>query len=412
MLLGVRRARHAMLGVGFPVKVRRKLDQVAEALLALAHHRLGLLPLHKLAYLAGNDSDRLHQALVGRAHVARVKRQDADDAPIGMHRADERGSRAHVLRESRARIGLCVGHPERLAGLPCRADEARAGNELELARRGDEAIGLRRAVAPRLLEAHRRARDVDREIAAGLPALGFADGLQHATQHRRQAVGLGEHTVHRVLEAQALLGALVVGDVAADAAVAAEAAFGVEHRLAADRKPAAAAVGRRTLHLEIAERLVALELRAMPLPVGLGQVERRLVPAAPAEIDGSVEAGLLGEPFRHEGEAKLGVLLPVPVGRELGEFPKALLAAAKRVERARMQRGEPHRALERAVGELPFEQVVVRAARGRLRAQLRAFIDGERDDRIVAGANQRRDRFARRGIGQVQVGNDEVVALA
>src|SRR5207248_11182310 len=56
--------------------------------------------------------------------------------------------------------------------------------------------------------------------------------------------------------AQRLLGALLVGDVAADAAIALEAALGIEHRLATDRKPARAAFGGGPLHLEVAERLM------------------------------------------------------------------------------------------------------------------------------------------------------------
>src|SRR5260221_8570849 len=203
-----------------------------------------------------------------------------------MHRADEGGSRAHLGRKPRARIGPRVGDPERLAGLPYRADEARAGYQLELARRGDETLSLRRAVAPRLLEAHLGAGGVDREITARFPAFGFADRAQHALQDGRDAVGLGQHAVDRVLEAQALLGALVIRDVAADAAVAAEASLGIEHRLAADREPAAAFSGSRALHLEIAERLVALELRTVARPVALPQIQPRLVPAPPAEGGG------------------------------------------------------------------------------------------------------------------------------
>src|SRR5260221_9129459 len=210
-----------------------------------------------------------------------------------MHRADEGGSRAHLGRKPRARIGPRVGDPERLAGLPYRADEARAGNQLELARRGDETLSLRRAVAPRLLEAHLGAGGVDREITARFPAFGFADRAQHALQDGRDAVGLGQHAVDRVLEAQALLGALVIRDVAADAAVAAEASLGIEHRLAADREPAAAFSGSGALHLEIAERLRGLGLRPVGGPAPLPEIQRPLGPRPPAPVGRGLEAGSL-----------------------------------------------------------------------------------------------------------------------
>ena len=157
---------------------------------------------------------------------------------------------------------------------------------------------------------------------------------------------------------------------------------------------------------------MALELRAVLRPVAVAQIQRRLVPASAAEIDGSIKPGLLAEPLRHEREAELGVLLPVPVGGKIGELAKALLAAAERIERARLQRGEAHRALERAVGELPFEQIVVGAARHRARAQLRALVDRQRDDRVIAGAHQCGDGFGRRRIREMQVGDDEVITLA
>src|SRR5258707_9818447 len=323
----MRGARDAVLDIGLPVEIGRELDQAAEALFALAHHRLGLLPLHELAELACDDDDRLDQALVGQAYIARGgEREDADRAALGMHRADEGRSRAHGGREPRARIGLRVWHPERLAGLPRGAHQPYATRKFELAGFGDEAVGLRRADAPCLLEAHLAAGRVDREIAAAVPAFGFADRTQHALQHAGHAIGLGKHAGNGVLESQALLGMLLLGDVAANAAIALESFFGVEDRLAADRQPAAAAARRRALHLEIAERLVTPELRAMRGPVGLAQGPARLVPAPGAERNPGGEPRSGGRLRRHEGEPELDVLLPVPVGGKLGEAAEALLA--------------------------------------------------------------------------------------
>src|SRR6185295_11084250 len=88
-------------------------------------------------------------------------------------------------------------------------------------------------------------------------------------QRGARAVGLGEAAGNRVLHRLESVFALALGDVAADAAVADEASGGVEHRLAGERQPDRGAVGAGALHLEVVERLVALELRAVPRPAGL-----------------------------------------------------------------------------------------------------------------------------------------------
>src|SRR5258705_360440 len=116
----------------------------------------------------------------------------------------------------------------------------------------------------------------------------------------------------------------------ADAGVAGEGAVVVEDRLAGEPYPARLAAGHRALHLEVAERLVALEQRAVLGPVLLGEVERRTVPALAAEVRGSFQAGALAHLARHGGEAELRVLLPVPVRGEIGQAAKARLALALR----------------------------------------------------------------------------------
>src|SRR3954469_9712769 len=77
------------------------------------------------------------------------------------------------------------------------------------------------------------------------------------------------------------------------------------------------------------ERLMALELRAVALPVFFGEVQRRLVPALAAEIRLRIEAGALAHAAGHEREAESGVLLPKPVGGHLREAAEALLALAQ-----------------------------------------------------------------------------------
>ena len=187
-------------------------------------------------------------------------------------------------------------------------------------------VRVNRRQLPARSSEHRRAR---RTMLLGM----------RGASHAMLAVGLpvevrgelDQAAKARFALAQRLLGALLVGDVAADAAIALEAALGIEHRLAADRKPARAAFGRGPLHLEVAERLMTLEARAVVGPIGRREIERRLVPATPAEIRRRREAGLVLQQRRHEGQPELGILLPIPVGGELGQLAKALLALLQRL---------------------------------------------------------------------------------
>ena len=121
-----------------------------------------------------------------------------------------------------------------------------------------------------------------------------------------------------------LLGALLRADVAADAAVAVEDPRLVEHRLAAERHPHAAPIFGGVLHLEIPEGLVPGKLRAVPLPVRLAQVERGLLPVLAADVREGVGGVISGPAARYHREAKLGVLLPVPVGEQLYERGRLL----------------------------------------------------------------------------------------
>src|SRR5207237_491888 len=60
-------------------------------------------------------------------------------------------------------------------------------------------------------------------------------------------------------------------------------------------------------------------------------VERRAVPALAPQVGRGREAGSFRHPHRHELEAELLVLLPVPVRGELGQPAKALRALAQRL---------------------------------------------------------------------------------
>ena len=136
-----------------------------------------------------------------------------------------------------------------------------------------------------------------------------------------------------MLQPGQLLGSLVSRNIPPDADVASEPAGVFEDRLAAERQPDHPAVVREALDLEIPEGLVAFELGAVPVPVRLRKVERRLVPTPGSKIGCQIYAGLLVLPARHESEAELGVLLPVPVARKLAEPAEAELARATRIVR-------------------------------------------------------------------------------
>src|SRR5207302_8567624 len=150
---------------------------------------------------------------------------------------------------------------------------------------------------------------------------------------------LGEAAGNAVLEPQQLLATFLRGDVAANAAIALEAAAAVEHRLAAQGHPDAMPVAGGALDLEVAERLAALELAAVALPVGVSQVKRGLLPALAAQVGRGVERALVAYVARHEGEPELGVLLPVPVRGKLRQAAEARRACAQHVRgRARARR--------------------------------------------------------------------------
>jgi hypothetical protein len=70
---------------------------------------------------------------------------------------------------------------------------------------------------------------------------------------------LGEKSGDVVLQAQQHFGALLLGDVAGESAVAREARAGVEHGLAADAHVETAAVGALAAHQRVAEQDMRVE---------------------------------------------------------------------------------------------------------------------------------------------------------
>jgi hypothetical protein len=96
-----------------------------------------------------------------------------------------------------------------------------------------------------------------------------------------------------MLQALQLHHALLRRDVAPDPEIAAERADLIEQRLCAQRQPHRATIVGEALDFEVLERLVALELPAVPVPVGLRQILRRLVPSIRAQVCREVDAALI-----------------------------------------------------------------------------------------------------------------------
>jgi len=199
-----------------------------------------------------------------------------------------------------------VGRPHRLARLPQHARAAQQQLDLGFARE------------PALGEADIARRLVDAKAAPRVPAFDVADEPQGAAQALGGGGRLGERARDGVLEPAQVLQALELGDVAPDAAVALEAAALVEARLAAERQPYDAAVLGRVLQLEIAERLVPLELGAVALPVAFAEIQRGLIPVLAPDV-GKRISGIVRTSARDHGEAEFRVLLPVPVREQLDE---------------------------------------------------------------------------------------------
>src|SRR5262249_11710435 len=118
-----------------------------------------------------------------------------------------------------------------------------------------------------------------------------------------------------VLQAQELLGALLLGDVARHAAIADEAAAAIVRGLAAHGCVAHGAVGTGAPRNQIAERRAAFQERAVRVPAALDLDTELPAPLAQRRAREGVVAAGAGAQL-DAGEAVRGVLLPVPVVRQ------------------------------------------------------------------------------------------------
>jgi hypothetical protein len=136
--------------------------------------------------------------------------------------------------------------------------------------------------------------------------------------------------VQRELEAllglrQAALGAPLLGDVAADAAVADQAALGVATRLAGDDVHLARAARIAARDLEVEERQLLAEALLQRLERARVDLHAGDLPEAAAVHGGVAEQRGDRTAAREPGDAALGVGLPEPVGRQLGQALEARL---------------------------------------------------------------------------------------
>ena len=314
----------AVAGVGFPVPVRGQVGEATRARGALAVCLLRRRLLHEPADAAAEGVQPVRQALVGRTHRAAAEAEHADDFRARAQRDQQRGAQTHLLEQLVAYAlgpGLLqiVADPQRFSRLPHGAHHPLAPLDSALARsfdHGRDALGVQRA--PMLVKAQRAAGFFHLPQLGAIPALAFADRAQRTLEREGDAASAGEAGHHRVLEQEQLLGALLRGDIAPGAKVAAERAACIEDRLAAERQPDRAAVVGGHLELEIPERLAPLELAAVPVPILRGEVQRPLIAALVTEIGRQVERQIegcfLAGAARQVREPQLVVLLPVPVG--------------------------------------------------------------------------------------------------
>jgi hypothetical protein len=158
-------------------------------------------------------------------------------------------------------------------------------------------------------------------VAADHFQLGIhhADALVHVFQNRAQQRGLLD---------QAVFGLHLAGDFPGGAVVADEGAAFVEARLALGLHPADRPLG-IAHRIGEAERSPRLQIGAVRCPLRLAHQAGRDLPAGPAhEVIAGDRGGLAGL-ADETGEAVVAVLLPVPLGGDVGGGAEALLALSQ-----------------------------------------------------------------------------------
>ena len=144
----------------------------------------------------------------------------------------------------------------------------------------------------------------------------------HREQPVLHLVGLGEHARDEVLEPAQAVGAHLHAHVLRDAAITLEAAFSIEHRLAAEAHVAHALVGTLETMDDVAERPSRVEVGPVPIPATA--VGGRAVAELPARLADDLREAAVAATRPVHGEPVLGVLLPVKVGAQLDDALQTL----------------------------------------------------------------------------------------
>jgi hypothetical protein len=191
-------------------------------------------------------------------------------------------------------------------------------------------IGIAWVDQPRAIaseDVERRKKDVAQHL---LKVLGSLHGAVDAV-HR-----LEEPQMRPVLR----LGALALGDMAADTPIPHEAPDLIERRDAGHGDIARAAVRSRAAELEIPEWEVCVERGPVLAPSLFIGLDVRDLPAGLADLGAACRR--VGQPFGKllPREAMLGVGLPVHIEGELHQGAEALLARAERLPGAPTSRAE------------------------------------------------------------------------
>ena len=164
--------------------------------------------------------------------------------------------------------------------------------------------------------AHRIFRAVARNFGEG-PVRAQDDGLSVGDDHALLRLKRDGRN------AQLVFIALARRDVLAHAPVTAKCAVHVKNGCAAHRKPVQLARTVFALELEIAELLMAFQQLAVLLPAGFAHPRACQLPARLAHVRGRLLQQTVFVASVHMGQAELGILLPVPVGRQDGQGAKA-----------------------------------------------------------------------------------------
>ena len=237
-----------------------------------------------------------------------------------------------------------------ILGDPAELEVAERATRLEVgAMRGPVGLGHVEVMAfPAPLADHFQAPGLDTRSRAGHPGetkFAVLFPVQVGGQPR-------EAPEARFAFPQRELGSDTHRDVLRHAVIAGERAARVEDRTAVHAHVGHVAVRRPAAQQQVVERLARVEQFAVLVPGLPDDLGARQLPAAKTDVRFRRDPGARAALPAGADEPQLGILFPVPVGRQLGERAEARFALPQRVEGARLHRRQPHQARQRFFGEI------------------------------------------------------------